>query len=55
MQSEDPRHLLVNIAKILERLKIPYMVTGGMAVFIWGRPRFTADIDMVIEFKLEQR
>tara|TARA_Y100000031_G_scaffold69444_1_gene77165 strand:- start:477 stop:1013 length:537 start_codon:yes stop_codon:yes gene_type:complete len=45
---------LVNIARILKRLKIPYMVTGGMAVFVWGRPRFTADIDIVIEFKLEQ-
>lgn len=51
METIDPRHLLVKIAKILERLKIPYLVTGGMAVLIWGRPRFTADIDIVIEFK----
>lgn len=48
MEKIDPRHLLVNIAKTLERLKIPYMVTGGMAVLVWGRPRFTADIDIVI-------
>ena len=27
------------------------MITGGMAVFVWGRPRFTADID--IEIQLE--
>lgn len=51
METIDPRHLLVKIAKILEQLKIPYLVTGGMAVLIWGRPRFTADIDIVIEFK----
>lgn len=51
METIDPRHLLVKIAKILERLKIPYIVTGGMAVLIWGRPRFTADIDIVIEFE----
>lgn len=51
MNQTDPRHLLVNIAKILRRLKIPYIVTGGMAVLIWGRPRFTADIDIVIELK----
>lgn len=44
----DPRHLLVKIAQILEALKIPYAVTGGMAVFVWARPRFTADIDIVI-------
>jgi len=24
------------------------MIVGGMAVFVWGRPRFTADIDIII-------
>lgn len=47
MESIDPRHLLVKIAEILERLGIPYAVTGGIAVFIWGKPRFTADIDII--------
>lgn len=51
MEQTDPRTLLVNIARIFERLKIPYLVTGGMAVFVWGRPRFTADIDVVMEIK----
>jgi len=50
MPQEDPKNLLVNIAKILKELKIPYIITGGMAVLVWGRPRFTADIDIVIEF-----
>lgn len=49
MQKTDPRYLLIQIAKILKALKIPYLVTGGMAVFVWGRPRFTADIDIVVE------
>lgn len=53
MQIIDPRHLLAGIAKILNHLKIPYLVTGGIAVFVWGRPRFTADIDIVIELKYE--
>ena len=53
MESIDPRHLLINVVKILERLKIPYMITGGMAVFVWGRPRFTADIDIVVELEPE--
>ena len=51
MEQIDPRHLLIKVAKILEKLKIPYVVTGGMAVLIWGRPRFTADIDIVIELR----
>lgn len=48
---EDPRELLVQIAKTLGKLNIPYFVTGGLAVAVWGRPRFTADIDLVIELK----
>lgn len=51
MEQTDPRQLLINIVKILEKLKIPYFVTGGMAVLIWGRPRFTADIDIIIVLK----
>ncbi|MBI4118884.1 MAG: nucleotidyl transferase AbiEii/AbiGii toxin family protein [Parcubacteria group bacterium] len=52
MEQIDPRHLLVKIAQILEGLEIPYFITGGMAVLVWGRPRFTADIDILIEFKV---
>ncbi|MBI2674741.1 MAG: nucleotidyltransferase [Candidatus Yanofskybacteria bacterium] len=51
MELIDPRQLLVKVAKVLDDLNIPYVVTGGMAVTIWGRVRFTADIDMVIELK----
>ena len=49
MQSQDPQNLLVQIAKILSDLNIPYIITGGIAVLVWGRPRFTADIDIVIQ------
>ena|SRR3989344_9616641 len=52
MEQIDPRHFLVKVAEILQKLKIPYMVTGGMAVFVWGRPRFTADIDIIVELDL---
>jgi hypothetical protein len=41
--------LLFNIVKILNNLKIKYFVTGGYAVSVWGRPRSTADIDIVVE------
>jgi len=46
MEIED---LLTKIAGICDKLKIPYVITGGMAVSVWGRPRFTADIDIVVE------
>ncbi len=45
----DFQELLVKIAKILNKLRIPYIVTGGYAVSVWGRPRSTFDIDVVIE------
>ena len=41
--------LIVKTAKILETLEIPYAVTGGYAVSIWGRPRSTFDIDIIVE------
>ena len=53
MEQSDPKHLLIQVAKILERLNIPYFITGGIAVVVWGRPRFTADIDIVVELKKE--
>ncbi len=49
--------LLIKLAKIFEDLAIPYFVTGGVATVIWGRPRFTADIDIVVQLvpqKLDQ-
>jgi len=49
----DPRHLLINVAEVLRKLEIPYVVTGGMAVLVWGRPRFTADIDIVIKLEMK--
>lgn len=54
MEEIDPRYLLIKIVRILERLNIPYIITGGMAVFVWGRPRYTADIDTVIELQAEK-
>lgn len=45
----EQEELLKKIAEILETLNIPYVVTGGIALAVWGRTRFTADIDVVIE------
>ena len=48
MGIEDPEKLLIKIAAILQELRIAYFVTGGFAVSVWGRPRATFDIDIVI-------
>lgn len=41
--------LIIRIAKILKKLDIQYAVAGGYAVSVFGRPRSTFDIDIVIE------
>jgi len=42
------QQLLVRIAKALEKANISYMVIGGQAVLVHGRPRFTGDIDITL-------
>src|SRR5262249_8677231 len=37
------------VVQTCERLKLPYFVTGSMASMAWGEPRFTLDVDMVVE------
>lgn len=44
-----PEQLLCRIAKVLKKLNIPYIVTGGFAVAVLAKPRYTADIDIVIK------
>jgi hypothetical protein len=38
----------------LERLGIPYMVTGSIASTIYGEPRLTLDLDVVVELALDR-
>ncbi len=48
----DLTQLLETLGKTLQDLQMPYLVSGGMAVSVWGKPRFTADIDIVVELPL---
>jgi len=44
----EPSELLTLLAKKRNQLKLPYFATGSMATIIYGEPRFTNDIDVVI-------
>ncbi len=35
----------------LERLGVPYMITGATAAILYGQPRLTNDLDVVIELQ----
>lgn len=43
------------IASKLNQLEIPYVISGGIAVSIWGKPRHTADVDIVIEINSSEK
>ena len=40
--------LIKKIGKSLDKEKIPYMIIGGQAVLIYGRPRLTRDVDITL-------
>ncbi len=49
------KQFLVGISQTLDELKIEYAVSGGVAVSVWGRPRYTADLDIVIEISSREK
>ena len=40
--------LIALFVRPLNQLRIPYLVTGGVAAVVYGEPRFTRDIDLVL-------
>lgn len=41
----------LRLFKTLNQYKVKYLICGGMAVNIYGIPRMTADIDILLEFE----
>jgi predicted nucleotidyltransferase len=39
---------LKQVAGVLERAGVPYMVIGGLANLAWGEPRTTMDVDITV-------
>jgi hypothetical protein len=39
---------LLEVSSLLERLSVPHMLIGGLAVALWGEPRATLDVDFTI-------
>lgn|SRR4030042_3794888 len=49
MEIINPEKLLLKAVSALDKLKIDYFITGGFAISVWGKPRTTADIDIVVK------
>ena len=45
----NQRELLEYVVSAFERLAIPHMVVGSFASYAYGEPRFTQDIDLVLD------
>ena len=45
----DQSELIQYTVKCLEKLSIPYFITGSIASIAYGEPRFTNDIDIVAD------
>lgn len=48
-QNNSQEQLLKTITSLLQKAKIPYMITGSISVIFYGRPRASHDIDFVVE------
>jgi hypothetical protein len=48
----EPLRILIRVSKILDNLEIPYLTGGSVASSIFGVPRATQDIDLVIDLPL---
>lgn len=50
----NQKEFFTEVLKILERLHIPYMISGSVGSMLYGEPRMTNDIDVVVEMKEEK-
>lgn len=48
----EPSELLRFVVSVLERLELAYFVTGSTVTIFYGEPRFTNDIDIVVDLPL---
>jgi hypothetical protein len=50
---EGPLDLALEVAALLDRLNIPYVLGGSFASSLVGEPRATADVDMAVVLRVE--
>ncbi len=50
---QDSSSLAADLHQIFEALQIPYYITGGVAAIVYGEPRTTRDLDIVLSIQRE--
>jgi hypothetical protein len=46
--------ILADVTRCLENHSVPYFIFGAVAAGLWGEPRYTLDIDLVVRLKEEE-
>jgi hypothetical protein len=49
----NQKEFFERVLRALERLEIPYMVTGSVGAILFGEPRLTNDMDVVVELPVD--
>jgi hypothetical protein len=49
-----PHELMQKVADLFERESVPYRIVGSMASMAYGEPRFTNDVDVLVDLPLER-
>ena len=49
----EPHQLMQRLADFMETHEIAYHIVGSMASMVYGEPRFTNDVDIVVELRTE--
>ena len=52
-RENELRRFFTHVIEVLERLHVPYMVVGGFAAILYGEPRLTIDVDIVVGMRPE--
>ncbi|MEO0184314.1 MAG: nucleotidyl transferase AbiEii/AbiGii toxin family protein [candidate division WOR-3 bacterium] len=53
MAGTSLKQKLLNVAKVLTKLKIDYAIIGGLALSVWAKPRATYDLDFLTSLTKE--
>ena len=54
MWVQDPGAIAQLLHPIFEQFQVPYYITGGVAAILYGEPRTTRDLDVVINLQHDQ-
>ena len=49
-----PHELMQKVADFLERESVPYRIVGSMASMAYGEPRFTNDVDVLVDLSMDK-